>query len=345
MILDGVEEAVGAGAQLEKACALVGVTPRTLSRWRAANGGEDGRAGAGVSPAHKLSDEERRRVLEAAHGPEFRDLSPRQIVPLLADRDEYIASESTFYRVLREAGELTHRGRARPAKSKKPQEHIARRPNQVWSWDITYLRSRVRGVFYYLYMAVDVYSRKLVGWRVEAEELGSHAAALITAATEAEAVPRSQLVLHADNGGPMKASTMLATLQRLGVVASFSRPSVSDDNPYAEALFRTLKYRPGFPSKPFESIEAARAWVADFVRWYNDEHLHSAIRYVRPSDRHAGRDAAILTARDTLYRRAKARTPRRWTHGTRNWAPIGPVYLNPIRHEVRVPPIAIPVSS
>lgn len=131
----------------------------------------------------------------------------------------------------------------------------------------------------------------------------------------------------------MKGSTMLATLHRLGVLASFSRPRVSDDNPYSEALFRTLKYRPGYPRKPFETVDAARAWVAGFVAWYNTEHLHSAIRYVTPDSRHRQQDPAILAARHRLYRNAYARTPSRWTGNTRNWTPIGAVALNPINGE------------
>jgi transposase InsO family protein len=342
--MDLVEETVAAGARVEETTKFLGVTPRTLTRWRADEGGCDGRAAAASSPAHKLTDEETKLVLEIAHRPEYRDLSPRQIVPLLADRGEYVASESTFYRVLREAGELVHRGHARPRKSRKPDEHIARAPNKVWAWDITYLRSPVRGVFFYLYLVVDIFSRKVVASIVHVEESADLAAALVSEAVRVEDVDPDALVLHADNGGPMKGSTMLATLQRLGVIASFSRPSVSDDNPFAEALFRTLKYRPGFPRKPFPTIEAARDWVAGFVAWYNDEHLHSGIRYITPSDRHAGRDKAILAQRQRVYRDAKKRVPRRWTGPTRNWTPIGPVYLNPVRHEVHIAPIATPIS-
>lgn len=339
-----MDEAVGAGAREERACQQLGLSARTLARWRRDEGGDDRRASAGTAPAHKLTDEERQQVLDAAHRPEFRDLSPRQIVPRLADAGEYIASESTFYRVLREAGELAHRGHARPSKSRKPDEHVAAAPNEVWSWDITYMRSRVRGTFFYLYLVVDVYSRKIVGAEVHEEENAERAAALIESATTSEKVDRDQLVLHADNGGPMKGSTMLATLQRLGVVPSFSRPSVSDDNPFVEALFRTLKYRPGYPRKPFASLAEARTWVEGFVAWYNDEHLHSGIRYVTPSDRHAGRDKAILGRRHELYKAAKKRTPRRWTGPTRNWTPIGAVYLNPVKQLARVPQIAVPVS-
>lgn len=344
MILALVDEAVAAGAREERASEVIGVAARTLARWRAEGGGEDRRQGPGAPPAHKLSEEERQRVLDTANSVAYRDLSPRQIVPLLADDGQYIASESTFYRVLREAGQLAHRSHARPARAHKPKEHVARGPNEVWSWDITYLRSAVRGAHFYLYMAIDVYSRKIVGWEVHLEESATLAARLVQAAIHDERADARRLVLHADNGGPMKGSTMLATLQRLGVVASFSRPGVSDDNPFAEALFRTLKYRPGYPSKPFATIESARAWVQGFVAWYNGEHLHSGIRFVTPEDRHAGRDKAILARRHDVYTQAKERTPQRWSGPTRDWSPIGPVFLNPVKQEARIQPIATPVS-
>jgi putative transposase len=165
----------------------------------------------------------------------------------------------------------------------------------------------------------------------------------IEQAIAAEGVDPGKLVLHADNGGPMKGSTLLATLQRLGVVPSFSRPSVSDDNPFSEALFRTLKYRPNYPRKPFQSLVEALQWVEGFVRWYNEEHLHSGIRYVTPATRHSGGECPILANRHDVYTAAKRRTPRRWTQSTRNWSPVGAVYLNPIKQEVRVAPIASPV--
>ncbi len=329
MTMGLIDEAVAAGARLEKACEVLGLSARTIERWRAEDGcGHDGRIGPKHAPPHELTEAERAKILEVANSPEFRDKSPKQIVPTLADRGEYIASESSFYRVLRENDQLAHRGRARRPTASKPKELIASAPNQVWCWDITYLRAAVRGTFYFLYLVVDVFSRKVVGWSVELEESQDLAVDMIDAAIRGERVPENTLVLHADNGGPMKGSTMLATLQRLGIVPSFSRPRVSDDNAYAEALFRTLKYRPEYPRKPFATIEAARAWVEDFVAWYNGEHLHSALRYVTPNDRHAGRDVAILAARRDVYAAAKKRTPRRWTGATRNWASVGPVSLN-----------------
>lgn len=341
--MDLIEEAVCAGARVDQACELLGISARSVARWRRKPA--DQRTGPLTAPSSRLSEEEEREVLRVANLPEYRDLSPRQIVPLLADTGRYLCSESTFYRVLKKHGQLAHRGRARAGTPRKPKEHVARCPNEVWSWDITYLRSDVRGAFFYLYLVVDVFSRKIVGFDVHAEESAENASALVTAAVEAEQVDRHKLVLHADNGGPMKASTLLATLERLGVVASFSRPRVSDDNPFAEALFRTMKYRPGFPSKPFTSLEQARAWVVAFVHWYNNEHLHSGIRYVTPAARHRGEDRRILAARKRLYAAAQRKTPSRWSGPTRDWSPVGPVFLNPVRQEVRTPPLAVAIRA
>lgn len=323
-----IDEAVAAGARLEKACEIVGLSSRTLERWRTDETCTDRRAGPRHSPAHQLTEAEKAKILEISNSPEFRDKGPKQIVPTLADRGEYVASEASFYRVLRENGQLAHRGRARPPTASRPKELVARAPNQIWCWDITYMRAAVRGTFYFLYLVVDVFSRKIVAWTVESEESQDLAVDMIERATREQRVPENALILHADNGGPMKGSTMVATLQRLGIVPSFSRPRVSDDNAYAEALFKTLKYRPAYPRRPFASLADARRWVEDFVSWYNGEHLHSAIRYVTPDDRHAGRDVAILAARKAVYRAAKTRTPRRWSGETRNWTPIGEVALN-----------------
>jgi putative transposase len=329
VIVGLVAEAVSAGARRDKACATIGLCARTLTRWCAGGGRKDGRAQGGVSPAHKLTPAERAKIVTYATSARYSDLSPRQIVPLLADQGVYVASESSFYRVLHEHGLMNHREPSRPRTHRRPPEHVATAPNTVWSWDITYLRSPVRGVFFYLYLVLDVFSRKVVASEVHDVESPSLASDLVESACTREGVVRNSLVLHADNGGPMKGSTMLATLQRLGVVASFSRPSVSDDNPFSEALFRTMKYRPGYPKNPFANIAEATIWVDSFIRWYNTEHLHSGIRFVRPNDRHEGGDRAILAARHRIYTKARSSTPRRWTGATRNWTPVGNVRLNP----------------
>ena len=328
MILAHVAAAVAAGAPLEGSSTIAGVSLRTVQRWRAAPERDDGRCGNHRRPCNALSEAERVTVLETVNLPEYCDLSPKQIVPRLADKGIYLASESTVFRLLREQGQLAHRGRARAPQPRTVEPHIATGPNQVWSWDITYLRTTVRGQFFYLYMFLDVFSRKVMGWQVHEEESPDHAARLIRKACADNSVDASCLALHSDNGGPMRGSTMLATLQSLGVAPSFSRPSVSNDNPYSEALFRTLKYVPAFPSKPFESIEQARAWVEAFVHWYNHEHRHSGINFVTPDQRHQLLDADILARRHALYVRARRRCPQRWTGTTRDWTPTGDVHLN-----------------
>lgn len=324
-----IGQATQDGARQRLACEIVGLDQRTYQRWAGQKFGEDRRMGPKTEPANKLTTVEREKILKVATCVQFRDMSPKQIVPHLADSGDYLASESSFYRVLRESDAMTHRSPARPPRMNAVREHVATGPGQVWSWDITYLRSAVRGAFHYLYLIEDVWSRKIVGWAVHDEEDNEHAAVLIENATSKARVNAKNLVLHSDNGGPMKGSTMLATLQRLGIVASFSRPSVSDDNPYSEALFRTLKYRPEYPQRPFASLEEAIGWVGWFVGWYNDKHLHSAIGFVTPAQRHVGDDVAILAQRTVVYERARERHPSRWSGRVRNWERTEVVRLNP----------------
>lgn len=326
MILELMDEAVHGGARAEKAAELLGISERTVQRWRLREDG-DRRCAPRSEPANKLTAKEREEVIEIANSKEFRDLSPKQIVPLLADGGRYLASESTFYRILKEEGQLKHRESSRPATA-RPQGHVATGPCQVWSWDITYLKTAIRGRFFYLYLFMDVWSRKIVAAEVFPCESSEHSAQLLADTCSEYRVDPHALVLHSDNGGPMKGSTMLATLQSLGVVPSFSRPRVSDDNPYSEALFRTLKYRPEYPSRPFSSLEEARRWVGSFVNWYNSEHLHSAIRFVTPDDRHFGREEEILKNRQQVYEQARRAHPDRWSRKPRNWEPVTEVRLN-----------------
>ena len=321
-----VEEAVAGGARLSKACEVVGLPARTLQRW--VHSPVDGRKGPRHAPANKLSQRERDQVVDVATSTEFRDMSPKQVVPLLADRGTYVASESTFYRVLHDEKLQHRRSRTRPP-AKRPREHAADGPWQVASWDITYLRSHVRGQFFFLYLVVDVWSRKILGGDVHETESNERAAALVERVRVSAERELDGWVLHSDNGGPMKGATMLATLQRLGVVPSFSRPRVSDDNPFAESLFRTLKYRPEYPVTGFATLEDARRWVAAFVHWYNHEHQHSGIGFVTPADRHAGDDLEILDARRSVYERARRRHPERWSRDTRSWSRPDIVVLNP----------------
>jgi len=327
MILALIDEAISAGARLAKAAQTVGLCARTITRWRKCD--EDRRCGPEQAPGNKLSEKERHRILEVANSAVYRDLSPKQIVPKLADEGIYIGSESSFYRILRQQHMINHRQASKPPTGHRSDAHVADGPCQVFSWDITYLRSVLRGQFYYLYMIVDVWSRKIMAATVFEQESMDLAARLFAHTCSAHGVDPDGLVLHSDNGGPMKGSTMLATLQKLGVVPSFSRPKVSDDNPYSESLFRTMKYRPEYPAKPFESLADAQGWVDGFFRWYNTCHLHSAIRFVTPDDRHYGREACILANRRRVYENARRRNPQRWSGSIRNWHPVSLVWLNP----------------
>lgn len=330
-IVAWVDEAVEAGARYCKVCQVLGLSERTLQRWR--SHGEvisDGRTQRVFTPANTLSAAEREQVLALCNSDEFAHLPPSQMVPILAERGRYIASESTFYRILNAAGQQHHRQLSRPPRQRhKPRALIATVPNQVYSWDITYLKTTVQGLFYYLYLFVDLYSRKIVGWQVFEQESSELAAELVQDIARQEGIEPDQVSLHSDNGSPMKGATLLATLQQLGIMPSYSRPSVSNDNPYSESLFRTLKYRPDQPAKPFASLTEARHWVTGLVEWYNTAHRHSAIRFVTPAERHAGLDKEILERRKAVYEAAKARHPERWRGDTRNWNPIKSVALNP----------------
>jgi len=334
MIMSLIDNAVESGARLKTAAAMIGLSARTIIRWRHQDGGQDQRKGPVSVPANKLSAKERKQILDVSNNEHFRDLSPKQIVPHLADQGVYLASESSFYRVLKEHKMLAHRQSSKPAVQRQPKEHVATGPCQVWSWDITYLKTPVRGLFFYLYMIVDVWSRKIIAAQVFTEESMDYSSMLFAKACLIHGVKPEGLVLHSDNGGPMKGATMLATLHKLGVIPSFSRPSVSNDNPFSESLFRTMKYRPEYPSQPFESMDLAQTWVDEFVFWYNTQHLHSAIRFVTPDDRHFGREEHILANRRKVYENARHRNPDRWSKNTRNWNPVRLVWLNPEKKNV-----------
>ncbi|WP_411969648.1 IS3 family transposase [Pseudomonas sp. p1(2021b)] len=322
-----IDAAVRAGARQSAACEELGLTERTVQRWR--HQPEDGRPGAArPEPANKLSECERLAILEAANRPDCADLTPHEIVPKLADEGLYLASESTFYRVLKSAGQAHRRGRSRRPQARPLTTHRASGPNQVWCWDITWLPSTVKGRFFYWYMVKDIYSRKLVMNEVHEAESAEHASILLERACLREGIRPDTLVLHSDNGSAMKGATMLAALRNLGVLPSFSRPRVSNDNAYAEALFRTAKYCSRWPSLPFGSLDEARMWVMQFAAWYNNEHRHSALKYVTPSQRHQGQDGASLRQREQLYEAARRQNPGRWVREVRNWKLPNHVYLN-----------------
>jgi transposase InsO family protein len=328
-----VAEAVAAGARQDQACAAISLSSRTLQRWQRDRTRGDQRPLRLQAPKNKLDSQERERLLAMVNSAEFGHLPPSQIVPRLADRGQYMASESTIYRLLRAENQLKHRGAERPAQKRhKPRALCATAPAQLFSWDITYLPTQIKGIYFYLYLFMDIFSRKIVGWQVYDTESSELAAEVMRDICTRENIPPNQVILHSDNGSPMKGATMLATLQSLGVIPSFSRPSVSNDNPFSESLFKTLKYRPIYPQQPFESLLAARQWVGLFASWYNDEHRHSAIGFVTPAQRHAGLDTELLRKRRDVYEAARKRHPERWRGTTRNWQRVDVVHLNPDQH-------------
>jgi putative transposase len=334
-----VEEAVKGGARLESACKEAGIDARTVQRWRRDPEGEDRRRGPHGRPGNALSAEEEQDIVDLLTSPEYVDLSPNQVVPKLADMNMYKASERTMYRVLKKRKLLAHRGRSLPRTRRRPPERRATGPCQAWSWDITYLRSPIRGMFWMLYMAVDVWSRKIVAAKVHDRESEELASELLEGAYRREGVSPGQLWIHSDNGAAMKGQTLLVKLRDLGATSTFSRPHTSNDNPFSESLFRTMKYRPEYPAgRPFPTVEAAQAWVDAFVRWYNEDHQHSGIRFVTPADRHQRRENAILDKRRRVYEMARAKAPRRWSRHTRNWTPIAVVCLNPHMRSSRPAP-------
>ena len=337
MAVELITEAVEAGARQKPACCVVGITCRTFQYWQK-NGLQDRRQICRKTPANRLSEEERKKILQVCNSAEYAEKTPKVIVPMLADEGCYIASESSFHRILKEAKQMEHRGHSRqPGSNAKPGECQADKPHQVWSWDITYLPTLVKGVFLFLYLFMDIYDRSIVGWEVHENQDADLASDVLRKTRLSQQLPvEHEIILHSDNGSPMKGSSMLATMQTLGVVPSFSRPSVSDDNPYSESLFKTLKYVPNYPRKPFESIEAARQWVSGFVKWYNNDHRHSALKYVTPMQRRTFQDMHILESRKRVYARAKELHPERWSRGIRNWEHEPVVLLNPDKKKLKV---------
>lgn len=324
-----IDEAVQNGARQQLACELVGIASRTYQRWNQGKELSEDQRIYNNAPAHnKLSEAIRQEILKVINRPEYSALTPYQIVPTLLDLGQYIASESTFYRVMKEYTQLKHRAKGTAAQRKKPQVLKAAAANEIYSWDITYLLSPIKGQYYYLYMVMDIYSRKIVGWQVHDCESSAHAADLIADIAYREKIDKNQLVIHSDNGSPMKGATLRAKMIDLEISPSYSRPRVSNDNPYSESLFKTVKYHHTFPENPFTCLSEARSWVEQFVHWYNDEHQHSAIKFVTPNQRHNGLDKAILENRKKVIEQARKNHPERWNgRKTRDLTPIEVVYL------------------
>jgi putative transposase len=325
---------MASGSRKSVACKLLGISIRTFQRWTPAGVDQiesDRRPSASrPKPKNALSEHEHARVLAICNQPEYASLAASQIVPKLADQGIYIASESTMYRILKAHQQMTYRGRSKVPCSRPLATHVATGPNQLWAWDISYLQTSVKGLYYYLYLIEDIFSRKIILADVYEAESAYYAEQLVQKAVLKEKLGVQRPILHSDNGAPMKALTFVAKLNDLGITPSRSRPSVSDDNAFVESLFKTVKYCPQYPRRGFQTLEQARQWVHEFVYWYNHEHQHSGIRFVTPAQRHRGLDQAILEARKQVYLKAKQTHPERWTSGIRDWNYIQTVTLNPI---------------
>lgn len=324
LTLQLISQAVVDGARKKRACEELGVDIRTIQRWEKQK--TDKRFEAKRAPKNELTQYERDQIIEISCSERFKNVSPKAIVPILAEEGRYIASESSYYRILRKEKMVNHREKSKIATKKRPNEIEATKPDQVWSWDITYLQTAVKGMFFFLYMIMDIYSRKIVGWSIHDREDNIYSSELLKSTTSGKRMP--DLYLHSDNGGPMRGATFMATMQTLGITPSYSRPRCSNDNAFSESLFKTLKYRISYP-KAFNTIDEAKKWVSEFVEWYNTEHRHSGIGHITPNQKHAGKDVEILKKRRKTYEEAKRKNPERWIKDKiRDWKCTSTTVLN-----------------
>lgn len=273
------------------------------------------------APPRALSPAEQEQVRALLNSERFQDAAPREVYAALLDEERYLCSISTMYRILAAHAEVRERrNQLRHPAYHKP-ELLATGPNQVWSWDITKLRGPSKGVYYYLYVMIDIYSRYVVGWLIADVEAAELAEQLIAETCAKQGVQRAQLTIHADNGSPMIAKTVAILLSDLGVAKSHSRPHVSNDNPYSEAQFKTLKYRPDYPDR-FGSLADARQWARSFFTWYNEQHHHSGLGLLTPASVHTGRAETVRQKRQAVLRQAYQAHPERFPQGLPQPAPL-----------------------
>lgn len=277
----------------------------------------------------RLSDVERQKVLDVLHSERFVDSSPGEVVATLLDEQVYHCSERTMYRILDEAGENRERRNQLVHPEYKKPELLATGPNRVWSWDITMLRGPVKWTYFYLYVIIDIFSRYVVGWMIAERESASLAKHLIVETCDKQDIIEDQLTIHADRGKAMKSKLLAQLLADLGVTKSHSRPHVSDDNPFSESQFKTLKYRPAFPDR-FEGFEHAKGFCQVFFDWYNLEHHHSGIAMLTPEQLHYGEAEAVLVRRQQVLEAAYCANPERFVNGPPTVvSPPRAVWINP----------------
>jgi putative transposase len=302
-----VDESVGHDG-VAPTCAALGVARATYYRRRRPRRARPPRP----TSARALSPAERDRVLATLNDERHVDLAPAAVyAKLLDEQGAYLCSVRTMYRVLAAAGEVRERRDQLTHPEYQKPELLATAPNQVWSWDITKLLGPVKWTYFYLYVVLDIFSRYVVGWMVADRENAAHARRLIAETCAKHGVLPGTLTLHQDRGAPMRAKAFAQTLADLGVTKTHSRPHVSDDNPFSEAQFKTLKYRPDFPGR-FAGLPDALTWCRDFFPWYNEEHRHEALGLLTPADVHFGRAPVVLAARQRVLDAAFAAHPERF---------------------------------
>jgi len=281
------------------------------------------------TPAHALSSAERDAVRDVLNSERFMDQAPREVYAALLDEGSYLCHWRTMYRILAAHGEVCERRLTRRHPTYKKPELLAEGPNEVWSWDITHLRGPVKWSGYKLYTVLDIFSRYVVGWMIAEVESSELAKQLIAETARKQAIQPDQLTLHADNGSPMKGKPLSQLLVDLGITGSHNRPHTSDDNPFSEAQFKTMKYRPDYPDR-FPSIEAARQWARAFFAWYNHDHYHSGLNLMTPASVHYGEAGAVQQQRQRVMLNAYQACPERFRAGLPivKGAPSA-VYINP----------------
>ena len=322
-------ENLGRQVGVSRACEALAVPRSTLYRNRQAPAEPQPRP----TPVHALTAAERAEVRTVLNSARFMDQAPRQVYAALLDEGQYLCHWRTMYRVLAAHDEVHERRRVRHHPTSRKPELLATGPNQVWSWDITLLRGAVKGTHFALYTVLDIFSRYVVGWMLAVAQSSELARHLVSESARKQGIQPGQLTLHSDNGSPMKGQPLTQLLDKLGIDRSHSRPHTADDNPFSEAQFKTMKYRPDYPER-FPSIEAARQWARAFFAWYNDKHYHSGLNLLTPASVHDGEAAAIQQQRQAVMARAYAAHPARFTGGKPQvkGAPAA-VSINPPRQE------------
>lgn len=324
--MNQIQQLVEQQVPLSRACHAFGL-PR--SSYYHAQRPQERPTAVRTQAGRSLSEAEQETVLALLHSEPFVDQSPRQIYATLLDEGDYYCSVSTMYRLLRQNEEVKERRNQRQHPSYSKPELLAEQPNELWSWDITKLKSNQKWVYFYLYVILDVFSPYVVGWMIAEQESADLAQQLIRACCHKQQVAPDQLTLHADRGSPMIAKTTAQLLSDLGVAKTHSRPYTSNDNPFSEAQFKTMKYRPDFPDR-FGSVQDARAWARNFFAWYNHQHHHTGLVLLTPAVVHAGRSSEVIDQRQVILEAAYLRHPERFVHGQPLHPPLPTaVWINP----------------